>query len=445
MNDKRDPLERRAFLKTGVLATSAAAAMSVASAAGKKDGDSATDGASLREKFFGCIAGCHIGSAMGAAVAKTLPDALGCVFDWDVPIRLNSIWIMTVMPFIRGETLRNVLASRAVLGSPLKIDTVMKWSRQLVSFAYHAYKNADAMCHSDIKLGNIMVETATGAGLRVLNATGSGLWVDAAGDYGVRLDSADFAGFYVGSTGGDGLYVGSAGGFGARVGSVGGHGVYVDSAGQDGMYVGSATYNGLRVDSAVMDGVHIGSAGGYAGYFGGDVNITGTCYGCEVAAFGVNASEQTLGVGDVVSIQGIVASGFKSQPVLMQVGPAGSGHAVIGVVLGGAESESAAERGLDEDRGPDAEGQRLVPGEGPAPAGGYVSILLFGPAQVRASMSGGPIAAGTRLVAGDGGGARALRTVEVEGVQVAESAPVVGIALEDASAEGLIWVLVNPQ
>jgi ADP-ribosylglycohydrolase len=68
MNDKRSPLDRRTFLKTGVLAASAAVAASGASADGKERGDSAPDRVSLREKFFGSIAGCHIGSAMGAAV-----------------------------------------------------------------------------------------------------------------------------------------------------------------------------------------------------------------------------------------------------------------------------------------------------------------------------------------------------------------------------------------
>jgi hypothetical protein len=74
-----------------------------------------------------------------------------------------------------------------------------------------------------------------------------------------------------------------------------------------------------------------------------------------------------------------------------------------------------------------------------------VAILIYGPAQVQATASGEPITAVTRLAAGEGGRARALRTVEVDGIQVAEIAPVLAIALKDLRSEGLIWVSVNHQ
>ena len=47
---------------------------------------------------------------------------------------------------------------------------------------------------------------------------------------------------------------------------------------------------------------------------------------------------------------------------------------------------------------------------------------------------------------GDTGVARILRTLDVDGVKLAESASTLGMALEDLEAgEGLIWVLVNVQ
>jgi hypothetical protein len=98
-----------------------------------------------------------------------------------------------------------------------------------------------------------------------------------------------------------GLYVEQTGGYGVRVGSAGGSGMYVDSAGGDGVSVGSASYDGVYVRSAGGDGVQVGSAGdnglevwfsddhgiyvygadndndgvGVAGYFDGDVTVTG--------------------------------------------------------------------------------------------------------------------------------------------------------------------------
>jgi hypothetical protein len=61
-------IARRSFLKGTLAATTLAAVPRVLAAetpAGEKQN---IDSVSLREKFFGCIAGCHIGSAMGAVV-----------------------------------------------------------------------------------------------------------------------------------------------------------------------------------------------------------------------------------------------------------------------------------------------------------------------------------------------------------------------------------------
>ena len=55
------------------------------------------------------------------------------------------------------------------------------------------------------------------------------------------------------------------------------------------------------------------------------------------------------------------------------------------------------------------------------------------------------ILAGQRLTVSDTPGhARALRTVQVEGVKVDETGPTLGVALE-AAKDGMVWVLVNPQ
>ncbi len=87
-----------------------------------------------------------------------------------------------------------------------------------------------------------------------------------------------------------------------------------------------------------------------------------------------------------------------------------------------------------------AAGGAIAPGD-------YLFIVVYGMAQVRADAATAPIAAGQRLTAASHPGhARALRTVSVEGVPVAEAAPAVGMALEPLSAgQGLIWVLVAVQ
>ena len=82
--------------------------------------------------------------------------------------------------------------------------------------------------------------------------------------------------------------------------------------------------------------------------------------------------------------------------------------------------------------------------DGPAQPGDYVAITVLGVAQVRVQ-EGAAIQPGQRLTVADTPGhARALRTVQVEGVQVDESGPTLGVALEPVK-DGMVWVLVNPQ
>ena len=326
----------------------------------------------------------------------------------------------------------------------------------------------------------VRVESAGNDGFGVYAAGRFGLYVRSPGDRGVRVDSAGTDGVYVLSPGQDGVYVDrpvrnglkalSPGQDGVHVESAGHDGVYINSAGEDGVYVGSAgspsnaiaspAKNGFEVagawglglwvgrsdDSGVMvwnagnDGVDVISARNYAGYFAGNVRITGTCTGCAIADFGRNAGQTALEPGDVVAVRGVTQTDLQGTPVVMQVDLATGPDAVIGVVAGRAELDK-------HDVGVEGEIiERLVPREGPAQPGEYVNIIIYGLAQVKASATTAPIEPGMRLTADDSPGhARAVQIVEVQGVRVAESASVVGLALEKLEAgQGLIWVLVNP-
>jgi hypothetical protein len=69
MENHRAVIDRRSFLGHG-LATLAVVPVltSVSGFAAESSSARPGDGVPLREKFFGCIAGCHIGSSMGAPV-----------------------------------------------------------------------------------------------------------------------------------------------------------------------------------------------------------------------------------------------------------------------------------------------------------------------------------------------------------------------------------------
>jgi hypothetical protein len=66
MAPSRRAFDRRTFLEAGLLSPLGAAAGAMGLPAGEGTARGWT--APLREKFFGCIAACHIGSSMGAAV-----------------------------------------------------------------------------------------------------------------------------------------------------------------------------------------------------------------------------------------------------------------------------------------------------------------------------------------------------------------------------------------
>jgi ADP-ribosylglycohydrolase len=67
MNGHTDGIARRSFLAGTVAAAAVSAGKGLGAEQGKETKAQAS-GVSLRDKFFGCIAGCHIGSAMGAPV-----------------------------------------------------------------------------------------------------------------------------------------------------------------------------------------------------------------------------------------------------------------------------------------------------------------------------------------------------------------------------------------
>jgi hypothetical protein len=264
---------------------------------------------------------------------------------------------------------------------------------------------------------------AEGNGLYVGRADGSGVYVASAGLTGVTVHNAP-TGFFASNTSSQGFYSLGSGSIGLGAGSSASHGVSVSDAGGDGVHVWSAANNGVDAHGNQ-----------YAGYFWGNINVTGNCIGCLQANFGVNVGERALEPGDVVSVQAVMVTDFDAGAALWQVTPAQPGQAAVGVVAGFAELV------VEDDHRPSETGKRLVPREGAAQPGEYVTIVYSGPMQVRAA---GPIAAGVKLTVDDDGLVRNLRRTEVNGVSLAEDAPVLGIALS-ALESGFVWVLVNPQ
>lgn len=289
----------------------------------------------------------------------------------------------------------------------------------------------------------LILGNSGGPGVRVNAPGGSGVWVEAAGNSGVLVDSAANSGVLVTSAGNDGLFVCRTGtattcgplssNNGVEIGNAEDDGVRVTQAGHSGLFVGNANLNGVDV---------IGS--NYAGYFVGNIFVTGNCIGCLQANFAVNGSDRVLQPGDIVSMQSVILAEFDTGPALWQVTLAQPGQPAVGVVAGRAELV------VHEDHRPGETGRRLVPREGAAQPGDYVTIVYSGPMPVKVAPDAAPVVAGTRLTAASDGTVRPLGTVKVRladgsgTADLLETAPVIGIAITPAS-DGQVWVLVNPQ
>jgi hypothetical protein len=317
-----------------------------------------------------------------------------------------------------------------------------------------------AGCSSSPSNNGVEIGSAEGNGFHVSAAGSAGVFVDSAGGSGVLVEDAALHGVFVGNAGGKGVNLYQTGSDGVLVREAGNssdiiqntdtngievagaetHGLFVGRADVNGIIVQSAGWNGLEVRYADYDGIHV-TGNSLAAYFDGDIHYTGSCVFCRQATSAVNKGDRALAPGEVVALAGLQETDMDTNPLLLEVVPAAPGLPLVGVVAGRAELM------VYDDPVSGETGQRLAPRDGPAAPGDYVTVVYAGPMQVRVDASEGAVAAGARLTASERPGqACAGRTVTVDGVELGENGPALGVALEPlATGEGLIWVLVNVQ
>ncbi|GMU66413.1 MAG: hypothetical protein AMXMBFR36_26870 [Acidobacteriota bacterium] len=271
--------------------------------------------------------------------------------------------------------------------------------------AWHYYNGTDG----DWRLYN--------AGIRLTVPNEGGLRIGPSADYSLVIEN---------STGTDGIRIYDTGDDAIQIGSdpdVSNYGVYIPSPGVSayGLWPNTAEAAGqwalFTVDS--IEAANVFTAG-----------VT------QIARVGADAE---LVPGDVVAAVGFGA-GMPGSIELVPAVIAADGatrEAVIGVV----HSRMALVPVPGDKKGLDSVGLHSVPGV--AVEGDFVAITVQGVALARVAPDAG-IEAGQRLTASDTAGlARALRTVVVDGVTLAESASTIGVALALPTEEGLVPVYVR--
>ncbi len=207
-------------------------------------------------------------------------------------------------------------------------------------------------------------------------------------------------------------------------------------------------------NSGTSPAVYGSSAGTYAGYFADSIYVAGSCVGCRLVYLARNDGAEPLEEGDLVVASGVTSLAGSESPVLLvrRAGTTGDAlaaqQAIAGVVLARGELQTSKPKETAEGRAfPGERTQDVQQTGGPAAPGDYLFLVVQGVARVKVDASAGAITAGQRLAgASIAGHSRALRTVTLEGVVMAEGVATLGIALEPLEAgTGLISVLVNLQ
>ena len=241
--------------------------------------------------------------------------------------------------------------------------------------------------------------------------------------------------YYNGTTGDWNLY---NGGIRLTVPNTGG--LQIPDSGTDGLRILDAADDGIQIGSANHPnyGVYIPSPGVTAfGLWPNTANAANewalytvdkiSAANVVVASYSLVsqvAGTDSLSAGDLVAVAGVAdpIPGSGSPTPLVRLADAESYSGVIGVV----ESRMLLQKAPGKD---DVAELVLLSAEGAAQPGEYVSLVVFGVAEVKVD-STAAINPGERLTASSLAGAvRPLASREIDGMLVTEGAPVVGIAL----------------
>lgn len=180
-----------------------------------------------------------------------------------------------------------------------------------------------------------------------------------------------------------------------------------------GGYFLSENYRGIYAESDPL---------WYAGYFEGDINVTGSCNGCFGSLVARNVGNEPLRPGDLVGVVGVEQDADLGTTLLQVRRATTSDDVIVGV------ADGAMRRSVHENpSGANTSG--FDPAGGDAAAGGYLSVVTSGLARVRA---GGAVELGDYLGAGSDGAK----------VQAAPGGLAIR-AMGTPEADGLVWALLG--
>lgn len=299
-------------------------------------------------------------------------------------------------------------------------------------------------------LGGFYVNNSSSHGMVIHNSTENGIFIDNSTNNGLGIYNSGWWGINVDTAGWAGICVKNTGTHGVDIYTTGGHGVQITSAAFDGVHVASASNYGIYIDDVDYDGLHVVEADGD----GVDVNTTDVygewgiytpdkVYGSNVTTdnmsiYGYNAGRSTLEPGDVVSISRASSGylqGANGKPVVkVTMADSRNSEAVIGVVEYKVKIGSQSDKRSD---GSVITSERFAYDGEYASPGDFISIIVFGIADVKVQSSG-TVKAGQKLTVSEHGGeARTLTETD------SWLSGVLGRALESSDGRSTIKAFIN--
>lgn len=288
-------------------------------------------------------------------------------------------------------------------------------------------------------------------GFEVAGAEGNGLYVGQADMDGVLIDSAEGDGFHVNSTNGTGLEINSAGSYGVAIGSCSNSGMFIGSTGAQGIYISSVGYHGLYVNSATYDGINVD--GDDEGVNAQTTNAshewgvqTDDDIECRfltetegTRTYGKNIGSSPLEEGDIVCLAGGFNENILGEDsysvVNVSKADKDNSESVFGVVAYKVYIRESIHE-LEDGKTDIEKGLRYV--EGNVNPGDYLSIIVFGQADVNINENSN-IKAGKKITVSETDG----KAREIQRTDDFWTTGILGKALEDSNGKDKIKVYVN--
>ena len=247
-------------------------------------------------------------------------------------------------------------------------------------------------------------------------------------------------GIRISSASDDGVLVYNAGSSSAQRTSVLKNGIEVAGAEGHGYFVGQADKDGVHVKFAEEDGVQANTtdANNEYGFYTNDKIYAGNGYYSDKSCiFGKNAGPGTLEAGDLVCISGGYTENVLGEDGVPVVNIEKAGSNNSGAVFGVVEYKVYIREEVEKSEDGNTEIHKSFRhADGNVNSGDYLTIIVFGPADVKID-SRNKIKTGEKLTVANNGIARSINDEDNWRIGI------LGKALEDSDGKGTIKVYVN--